>query len=555
MSWSNSKIAELKTILKSKKIKISNAEIRTILTRIEDSQQLFPLAEQRAVLIRLLHNYEHSQKNVVIFFEEVGGTKLPATFMLAALAEDWSGMSNSILGIIHQKVGNVLFLRGLTLPFEQTSVGIVLLAFVLANAEDYNRFRLERSNLTSLIRQAALGSRSKTLLLADETIKFEIYNDVVKRIQKTYKEEDIQNLTGENGEALKFFSSRSREYLEERKPANLAEFIIDNYRFQQALRVGQATRKIKIKNFETLDERLTGITFACWEGSFSVENFLKTLEFIVPGHIIKYHKSFVTREGILVYRIEIVDSEENPLNPAVIKSLEHSLAKQIRIATDEEFSQVKAIGGFEHYARAIIPFLMEELQRTGMRQVFIHVEKKTEFLLHTKLFIVTFQPRQEWLNLLIRKLENHRGLDIYSSVPPRTYKSGVEVSIINLQIRLAEFPSIAAIFDNLKGIIRKVYGEIRDFDEGLREKEPADSERIARPVENRQPLADQRNLFQYRRAVPPGDAGADHCRHHQALLRNGQGGRQRSGADRGQPEEHPFFGPAVSGQHRFHYIL
>ncbi len=306
----------------------------------------------------------------------------------------------------------------------------------------------------------------KTLLLEDETIKFEIYNQVIKTIKKMYRGPDIDNIIGENGETLKFFSSRSREYLQERKLSDLAGLVIDNYRFQKQVREGRADKKIKIKNFETLDERLTGITFVCWEENFSVESFLKTLDFIVPGHIIKHHKSFVSAEKLLVYRIEIVDRQGLPLDPEAIKSIESSLEKMISTAADEKFSQIKSVGGYEHYARAIIPFLMSELKATGVCQAFMSVEKKTEFMMQLKLIVVTRLNRKNNLNQLIRLLEGNRGIEILSVVPPSLYQKQTEVNIMNLKITLSEFVSIAAIFQTIKNKLKHLYGQVRDFDEG-----------------------------------------------------------------------------------------
>jgi hypothetical protein len=378
-------------------------------------------------------------------------------------------MGNSILGIIHQKHGNVLFMKGFTLICEDRTLGIVILSFRIESAEEYGRFLKDKNNLLAALRDASQGTLGRTMLLEDETIKFELYNQVVRTIRRMVRGPDIDPIIGENGETLKFFSSRSREYLQERKLSDLAALIIDNYRFQKQVRDGRADKKIKIKNFETLDERLTGITFVCWEENFSVESFLKTLDFIVPGHIIKHHKSFVSAEKILVYRIEIVDRQEQPLDPEAIHSIENSLEKMISTAADEKFSQIKSVGGYEHYARAIIPFLMAELKTTAISQVFMSVEKKTEFMMQLKLILVTPQSRRKSLNQLIRQLECRRGFEILSVVPPRIYQRQIEVSIMNLKATLAEFPSIAAIFQAIKNILKKMYGQVRDFDEGLRD--------------------------------------------------------------------------------------
>jgi hypothetical protein len=462
-------IVELKRLLKTRKINISLEEIRNKVERIRESQQIFPMIQQQTLLIQLWHLYEKSKRKAVLLLEELGGKKIPVTIVLAILAEDWPGMSNSVLGIIHQKEGNVLFLKGFTIPHGSTTVGFIILAFVLKTQKEYAQFLIDKPNLLALIRDASLGSRSKTLLLEDETIKFEIYTQCVKKIKKIYKGSDIQDIIGESGEALKFFSSRSREYLEERKVADLAEFILDNHRFQKLVRDGKTDNRIKIKNFETKFERLTGITFVCWEVNFSIENFLKTLEFIVPGHLIKHHKSFVSSDGILVYRIEILDSEENPLNPGMVKSIETSLTKQISSAFDEKFTRIKSIGGYEHFGRAIIPFLMEELVKTRTNQVFLSVDKKNDFQIHIKLILVSIKSERNRLNPLIRQLEKEKGIEIFSVIPPRLYRSQIEVIILNLRAKLAEFPSIRSIFHTIKEILKGIFGPIRDFDEGLRE--------------------------------------------------------------------------------------
>jgi len=462
---------DLRFLLKKKRIYLSTEEIAHKLEEIAQAQKIFPDLDQQASLIQLLLQYERSKRKVIILIDEKEEKRIPSIIHLSVLAEDWRGMSNSILGIIHQREGNVLNFRAITFPFAEKTVAIVILAFILNTIEDYNRFLVEKNHLIALIREASLGSQSKTLLLEDETIKFELYNQTINRIKKTYKSPDIDNIISENGEAIKFFSSRSREYLEERSNSDLADIIIDNYRFQKMIKGGLAAKMIRIKNFQTQYENLTGITFVCRKEDFSIENFLNTLEFLVPNHIIKHHKSFVNRDSLLVYRIEIVDSEENPLDPQIIKKIEFSLNKQIGSTSSEEFSQFKTIGGFEHYARAIIPFLMDESQQTGITQVFMDSHKTSEFLMDIKLLVVHRQTRKRFLNQLIQKIEKHPSILIYSVIPPRIYRTNIEVNILNLRVTLSDFSSPASIFSELKAIMKEVFPVIRDFDEGLREKD------------------------------------------------------------------------------------
>ncbi|MBN2399162.1 MAG: hypothetical protein JXI33_02345 [Candidatus Aminicenantes bacterium] len=488
---------DVKSILRNKKLHIPQEEIFADLARIELSQKIFPQIQQKALLVQLLHAYENSKKKVVIQLEELGVKKFPLPVIMGVLAEDWSGMANSILGIIHQKHGNVFFVKGFSVDHEIHKLGIVILSFIIQNAKDYKRFLAEKNNLQNIIKDASQGSLSKTLLLEDETIRFDIYSKTVKAIKKMYRDADIENLIGENGEALKFISSRSREYLQERKLTDLAALIIDNYKFQKMVREGKADKKIKVKNFVTLDEKLTGITFVCWEENFSVENFLKTLDFIVPGHIIKHHKSFVSKEKLLVYRIEIVDSHLQPLNPVAIKSIEVSLSKLISTSVNEVFSQIKSVGGYEHYARAIIPFLMQELKTTEISQVFMSVEKKTEFMMQLKLIIVSWPSKKANLNKLIGLLESHRGIEILSVIPPRLYQKKIEVNIMNLKITLAEFISINAIFSTIKNILKSLYSQVRDFDEGLRDRDMSSLAELTAKLKKVNPLIIKEIYFNF----------------------------------------------------------
>ncbi len=497
MPWPVKELDDVKSILKNKKLHIPQEEIFADLARIELSQKIFPQIQQKALLVQLLHAYKNSKKKVVIQLEVLGNKIFPLPVIMGVLAEDWSGMANSILGIIHQKQGNVLFVKGFTLDHEIHKLGIVILSFLIQNAKDYKRFLAEKNNLQTIIKDASQGSLSKTVLLEDETIRFDIYSKTIKAIKKMYREPDIENIIGENGEVLKFISSRSREYLQERKLTDLAALIIDNYKFQKLVREGKADKKIKIKNFETLDEKLTGITFVCWEENFSVENFLKTLDFIVPDHIIKHHKSFVSMEKILVYRIEIVDSHLQPLDPVAIKSIEVSLAKLISTSVNEVFSQIKSVGGYEHYARAIIPFLMQELKTTEISQVFMNVEKKTEFMMQLKLISVSWPSKKANLNKLIGLLENHRGIEILSVIPPRLYQKNIEVNIMNLKITLAEFISINAIFLTIKNILKSLYSQIRDFDEGLRDRDMSSLAELTAKLKRVNPLIIKEIYFNF----------------------------------------------------------
>jgi hypothetical protein len=468
-SLSEEDIVRVKKLLRSKHLRISAKDVVHKLETIAKSQEVFPLAHQQILMIQLLCNFEKSKRKEVIVVEELDDGNFPLTVVMGVVAEDWPGMSNAILGIVHHKERNVLFMKGFTVELDNEKVGIVILCFQLRTREEYEEFDRGKKKMMSKIREASHGSSGKCAFLEDEAAKFDIYNDILKRFMSLYSNSSLIKIIEESGEVLKFISSRSREYLEERNVKHIAELIINNYIYQNMIRSGVAEEIIRIKNFKTKTRELTGITFLCREGWFSVEDFLLTLNHIVPDHIIKHHKSFVTVDGILVYRLEFVDRNEKPLSANLIKSIERSLEKMVAIAHGKKISKLKAIGGFEHYARAIIPFLTQELKRTKLTQVFIDVARRSEFLINIKLVVVSTKARRKQrVHELNSKVCLIPGVGLISAIPTKIH-GNVEINILKLKINLTEFSSIKEIYRSLKSIIKKVYGEIRDFDEGFRD--------------------------------------------------------------------------------------
>lgn len=462
-------ITELKKLLREKHAKVPVRRLKSFLNIIADSTILFPVPQQRALLVQLLENWETTKKKEVIMLEELTPRSMPTTVILGVLAEDWAGMSNSILGIVHHYKRNVFYIKGFTIHYRERNLGIVILSFQVESQEEYEKFQEERKELVSEIKDASRGTSEKFRLMDDETVKMDIFNKMVKRLKDLHLAPQMQKDLEENQEVMKFVSARSREYLEERDIKDLTNLLVTNYQSQEIIRNKEAQEIIKIKNFDTKYEELTGISFVCKEDIFSIEDFLRTLEQVVPGHIIKHHKSFVTRDGILVYRIEIVDRNAKPLDSRLIKSIETSMDKMISISCSDKFTKLKSVGGFEHYARAIIPFLQEELKRTRLTQVFINVDSKTQFLINIKLIIVSFKTGKQRIYNLLSGLSLISGIDIASSIPPKVHNNQIEINILKLKVNLSEFKSIKEIYNSIKGVVKECYGNIRDFDEGFRD--------------------------------------------------------------------------------------
>ncbi len=372
-------------------------------------------------------------------------------------------------GIIHHKSRNVQFIKGFTVDYREKRIGIVILAFNIFSRAELSSFNREKKQLIKNIKEASVGSISKYILQDEEAVKSEIFLQILKRIKKIYSGEDIEELVDEQGEVLKFVLSRTRKYLEERKINDLADFILENFKCQKLVRSGRTSEIIRIKNFETLYEKLTGITFVSKDYVISIEDFLRTLDYVVPDYIIKHHKSFVSSGGLLVYRIEIVDKYGSQLTSQLASNIEKSFNKIVLAAHNSRFSDIKSVGGFEHFARAIIPFLMDEIERTRITQVFLNVTNKTDFNLEIKAIIVRIMKNRGKIMELIPKIDKLNGVEISSFIPTKIYRDNFFVDLFKLKIDLSEFSSVRDIFDTLRKTIRKEFGTIRDFDQGLRD--------------------------------------------------------------------------------------
>lgn len=466
----NSDITTIQRLLKNKGLDVDLNRIRETISVVDQSQAVFPMVFQRALLAELLLTHQNSGRKEVSLLEQFRHDDGHYTMMLGALAVDWPGMANSILGIIHHHSQNVLFVKGFTISLHERQIGVVILAFVLPDDGAYNRFVSKKEDLMRRIHDASVGSSSKELLLDDEAVKFEIYTDLVSWLHGHDQVMDEGQTRREEEEALKFISSRSREYLEERKISDLGQQIRDNCKFIERIRLGKATEVIHIKNIKTKFEHLTGITFVCREILISIEDFLKALNYILPECVIKYHKSFVTEDSIFVYRLEITNRYGKPLATPLVKRVSEQLKKMITATYNRGIHQVKAVGGFEHLARAIIPFLMNEFKVTGLSQLFFNSEKRTEFSIDVKMILVTDPGSDARLFEIVKHISRIRGIDIKSMIPPKRYGDHLEINILKFSANLAEFQSIRAIFDAVKTQVSALLGKpVRDFDEGIRE--------------------------------------------------------------------------------------
>ncbi len=434
---------------------------------IRSSLSFFHTEEQIPLIGELL-SLREDEKITIIFKILYEKNDYPHIGIVGVAAPDWPGLSQSAIGTLHEKGWNLFRLNGYSLTYKNEKIGVIILAVLLENREEEERFLSQKDEIISNIRSVSTGVSSKTSLLSEEARKLRIYSQVVEEIERIYKGDDIENIVGGNGEAVKFFVARSREYIEERKAEDIARIIINNYSLVKGVREKKEPQVI-IENLWTKKGDFTGITIAWFARDIFLEDCLRALDISVPGYIIKHHKEFTTPDNITVIRIEIVDEEGKPYKMSEIDLIKRNLISTIskRRLRTQEF-QIK-IGGFEHYARAIIPFLMKEAKETKKSQVFLSVVNASEFRIDFKIILAIYCPQKESYGYrCIPYLESIGGLKVYATNPPKQY-GDVQVGIFDMSVDLMQFSSIDELYKRIKKGLKDAIGDYRDFDEGMRE--------------------------------------------------------------------------------------
>ncbi len=464
------KLKEIGDILRGYGVELSGDVMRDYLQEVESSHEFIPHSEEVALCVALLKTWEEKGRSVVFIPPFKEGEEYPQQVIVGLLASDWPGMSDSCVAAVHERRWNIRFMKGFVLEHNHQKLGAILMAVELETPQAIREFCQEKASFIKSLERASLGSWAKRYLLSKEARKLEIYGEVAEAIDGLCKEKEREGLLGKDGEAVKFFASRSEAYITERKIEDLAEQIITNFRFVQKVRRLGGRAQVWVKNLETKGGTLTGITIAGLDRDFSLNDCLEAINRTVPGFKNKYNKEFITNDGITVYRMEITDREGRAFSKRRGEAIRKGILKMASTRKMERIKWMESLGGFEHYLRAIIPFLLQEYRSTGMTQVYISVSRSTEESIDFKVIIILSKEKSERERVLfkcIQELEAVKGLSILSARPPK-YFGKEEIDIIDLKADVSTFKTTEDIYEVIHKKLRTVIGDFRDFDEGMR---------------------------------------------------------------------------------------
>jgi len=442
----------------------------------EKIRDFFPIKEEKKIVEKLIHEWGKNPSEIQIYKSTIPQKiSYPFYFHMGVIGKDWPGFSTAILGTIHGKGWNLSYESGLTLKIQNNELGIITFVIEVQNESALRKFRKDKKEITNNILNVSTGSLAKRLLLSVESKRLEIYSKVINIINKECKENFLPDLLGPEGEAFKFFASRTKAYITERKPKDLAEQIIINYRAQKDVIEKNGKVQIYIRNLKTTKENLTCITVGVYEKDLTLKVILDTISFVLPDSRIIYNKEFTTPEGVMVARIEISNREGKYYPPPYHNRIRKVLKRIHKKGREDTGKTLKISTGLENYVRAIIPRLIKELEKSDVTQVYFSLTNSTEFFLEFKILIVTNKEEAESKNhKIINGFNKIKGLTLLSTHQPRERGSS-NLLVFDIKAELDEFEALSELYQKTKKVLKEALGKIRDFDEGIRE---MDSEKI-----------------------------------------------------------------------------
>jgi hypothetical protein len=470
--YMNTQIASLQQRLKNHfNLVIEEEQLQTYMNSIDECSTNYDAELQSAFVIRLLNAWENrsGEKNITLSHEICRIEGGPCMIGYGIISPDWPGLAATCTGALNEMGWNVSFVRAFSLFYQSQTLGIVLLA-VRTDASNFQGLVDETQQILDKLYRTAIGNRSKLQLLLQEMRKIEIYDKVITEIEKIYPEDDLEQVVGQKGEAVKFFAARSYEYVKHRRVQDIAQQIITNHVLIKKVRKTGSAIQLDINTFATsVDGLVTGITVAGPSHMLNLEDCLQTIEQLCPNFKIKHNREFTTKQGISLYRIEFVDSTGNPLDPLGQQRLSEAFLATVLNKRRNRAQWIQSIGGFEHFARAIIPLLVKETEQTGKPQVYLSAGQITQTTIDFKVIAVTLPCTDSRIRYrdTMNRFDAVPSFSITTAKPPKRY-GNAEVFIIDLRADLVKMESIEAVYLEIKRTLHDALGEFRDFDEGMR---------------------------------------------------------------------------------------
>jgi hypothetical protein len=387
-------------------------------------------------------------------------------------AIDWPGLATVVLSELHHSGWNLDVLEGFALNSDGIRRGFVITGIRDEDKSRRHSFADDGRRMADLLANLAQGRAGTVSLLSRAAERLERFEEVRQAVEELYGEAEVPpGVLGEKGELVLFISSRSDEYLAERKPSDLAWIIKTNFQLVNRVRSSSGKAQFAIKNLRTSREHLTGINIAGFERDISFQNCVTALTHSWYGASIRHQRRYTTRDGIISIRIEMTGPTGLSATRAEQTVIKRSLKKLLVSHELEKLKRIYRYGGGEHYARALIPLLIRESETTGINQAYIAVVSSTTFEAQLKLVLVTRQPDSDThdgkIIDLVGSINKIPGMSVVSFRSPSNYDE-VWVDLLNITVERENFNEMEDAYRGVKLAIEENFGQFRDFDRGMR---------------------------------------------------------------------------------------
>lgn len=424
--------------------------------------------ERRAAVFKELLQMEKTCDTKVV----INQVKGDALVLVGVGATDWPGLATVVLSELHHSGWNLDLLEGFAITKETLRRGFVITGIRDEDFERRNDFVKDAGKMADLLANLAQGRAGTVSLLSRAAARLERFEEVRGSVEKVYGAAGVPpGILGEKGELVLFISSRSDEYLAERKAGDLAWIIKTNFQLVNKVRTSAGQPQFAIKNLRTKREHLTGINIAGFERDISFQNCVTALTHAWYGASIRHQRRYTTRDGIISIRIEMTGPTGLSASREEQIVIRRSLKKLLVSHELERLKRIHRYGGGEHYARALIPLLIKETENTEMNQAYIAVVSSTTFQAELKLVLVTDQSEAEIHDNkiidLVGSINSIKGLSVTSFRSPSNYRS-IWVDILNISVEREEFAEMEDAYRGIKLSIKEHFGKFRDFDRGMR---------------------------------------------------------------------------------------
>ncbi|MDD5528753.1 MAG: hypothetical protein PHX21_01840 [bacterium] len=409
-----------------------------------------PVSTLTDISQQLLTKWEQ-EKRITLLFPEQHLKEYPTAFFLGVLALDWAGLAEATAGAITDMDWNIETSWGTVFTYKEEKIAIMIYGI---SVKDFNQLQLylnQEEELRNKLYKLCYKGWRKRLLITQGSKKVEKFEEVMELLKEWDK-----LTTDLAGAVTKFFNSREEQYLSERSAEHLASVILTDYEFVQEVKKSGGKPQIEVTHFTVGTEKVTGVTIVAFDRDFSLALALEAIKSIVLNYSIKYNKEYVTSDGIVVYRIEVMGHQP-------IKSLENVISNRIISKKFNALKTIESYGGFEHYAKAIIPQLIKEYTATKIPQIYLSPVFVSPEFVQFKLIIVKDHSPKESVNQYISTLEQHKTITIVAHGTPGIYRN-LEINVFDLRVVKGTENTYAMIKESLSTILPK----FRDFDEGLR---------------------------------------------------------------------------------------